>query len=319
MKKAGSNNENLINAPLGSRFMFLSKPQKAVSYIVIILTAVFVVYFTAQAAMEGYPDIYGIDAKMENEPEIDINSEIKIVFNQPVVFLNEDNIEITPYVRRGQVLSDDGKILTLNHEEPFLPETKYEIELKGVRGLSGLLMDSKKFNIYTRSSGKDNNEIGLEKEEVIFAELQLSKNKYIPPVISQPVTEIEVEPKFKEGKYIDISIDYQVMTIFEDGVKVNSFLVSSGIPGLSTPLGTYSVQRKEINHWSSGYGLWMPYSLNFSGPFYIHELPYWPGGYREGESHLGHKASHGCVRLGMGPAKYVYDWADIGTPIYIHK
>jgi len=59
--------------------------------------------------------------------------------------------------------------------------------------------------------------------------------------------------------------------------------------------------------------------MNFNGPDYIHELPYWPNGYREGENHLGVKVSHGCVRLGIGPAKYVFDWAEIGTPVYVHK
>jgi lipoprotein-anchoring transpeptidase ErfK/SrfK len=80
------------------------------------------------------------------------------------------------------------------------------------------------------------------------------------------------------------------------------------------------VLSKEKNHWSAKYKLWMPFSMNFAaGGYYIHELPYWPNGYREGESHLGHRVSHGCVRLGIGPAEYVFNWAEIGTPVYIHN
>ena len=47
-------------------------------------------------------------------------------------------------------------------------------------------------------------------------------------------------------------------------------------------------------------------------------LPYWPSGYREGTNHLGIPVSHGCVRLGIGPAKTLYDWAEIGTTVAIY-
>jgi len=59
--------------------------------------------------------------------------------------------------------------------------------------------------------------------------------------------------------------------------------------------------------------------LNFYNGYFIHELPYWPGGYREGENHLGIPVSHGCVRLGIGAAAKVYQFAAIGTKVVIHK
>lgn len=62
----------------------------------------------------------------------------------------------------------------------------------------------------------------------------------------------------------------------------------------------------------------MPHSLRFYGGYFIHELPYWPGGYREGEDHLGQRVSHGCVRLGVGVAEDVYKFADVGTPVIVH-
>ncbi len=307
-----------IDPAMSMEDFFSSKAIKIVLYLALASTSFLVLYFTARAGMEKYPSIYSIDAKAENDAGIEAGSEIKIVFNQPVIFFDKKNVKIVPALEFDPVLSGDGKELILKHDEPFSPESKYEVQLKEVRGLSGLAMDDKKFIFLIRSSEIGGNKLDLEDREAIFSQFQLSQNKYIPPQVSTPKVDLEIEPEFKEGKYIDVSIDYQTMTLFEDGAKVNSFLVSSGIPGMSTPLGTYSVKKKEDNHWS-GYGLWMPYSMNFSGPYYIHELPYWPGGYREGENHLGIKASHGCIRLGIGPAKYVYDWAEIGTPVFIHK
>ncbi len=123
-----------------------------------------------------------------------------------------------------------------------------------------------------------------------------------------------------EGKYIDVDIARQSMVLFEEGRVRGQFTVSSGKPGMDTPKGTFSVQNKAPRPWSQAYGLYMPYWMAFTadGKFGIHELPEWPGGYKEGANHLGHPVSHGCIRLGVGAAQEVYEWADMGTPIVIH-
>lgn len=128
------------------------------------------------------------------------------------------------------------------------------------------------------------------------------------------------EPALKTGKYIDINIESQVMVIFEEGSAIDAFLVSSGKRGMDTPEGTFSIHNKTPRAWSKTYGLYMPYWMAIvpGGKFGIHELPEWPGGYKEGANHLGTRVSHGCVRLGVGNAQRVYNWADIGTPVVIH-
>ncbi|MFA5777741.1 MAG: L,D-transpeptidase [Parcubacteria group bacterium] len=129
------------------------------------------------------------------------------------------------------------------------------------------------------------------------------------------------EAKIKEGKYIDINTKSQVMAIFENGEILDAFMVSSGKKGMETPNGTYHIANKTPRAWSKEYGLFMPYwqALVPSGKFGIHELPEWPGGYKEGQNHLGTPVSHGCVRLGVGPAERVYNWTDIGTPVMVHS
>jgi lipoprotein-anchoring transpeptidase ErfK/SrfK len=123
-----------------------------------------------------------------------------------------------------------------------------------------------------------------------------------------------------EGKYIDINLKSQVMVTFENGKVLDAYMVSTGKRGMETPVGTYHIANKTPRAWSKEYGLFMPYwnALVPSGKFGIHELPEWPGGYKEGAAHLGTPVSHGCVRLGVGPAKIVYDWAGIGTAVVVH-
>ena len=127
-------------------------------------------------------------------------------------------------------------------------------------------------------------------------------------------------PQITEGKYIDINIDAQIMTLFENGKLLESYLISSGLPGMDTPKGTFEIHNQHPRPWSKQYELFMPYwmAITPDGKYGIHELPEWPGGYKEGENHLGIPVSHGCVRLGVGSAKRVYEWAEVGIPVVIY-
>lgn len=120
-------------------------------------------------------------------------------------------------------------------------------------------------------------------------------------------------------KWIEIDLSDQKLR-YGQGPKVfNVFPVSTGVAAYPTPIGEFHINDKMLKAWSH-YGLWMPYWMPFIGSLYgIHELPYWPNGYREGEDHLGKPASHGCVRLGIGAAKELYNWAEIGTKVTVKK
>lgn len=127
-------------------------------------------------------------------------------------------------------------------------------------------------------------------------------------------------PKKETGKYIDINLGSQVMTLFEDGRSVDAYIISSGKRGMDTPKGEFQIYNQALRPWSKKYSLYMPYwqAITPDGQFGIHELPEWPGGYKEGANHLGTPVSHGCVRLGIGSAKRVYEWATVGTPVVIY-
>ncbi len=122
----------------------------------------------------------------------------------------------------------------------------------------------------------------------------------------------------KLQKSIHIAIANQRMTQNVMGIPIKSHLVSTGLPSMPTPVGSFKVLQKSPRAWSHAGKLWMPYWMHFSGRGHgIHELPEWPNGHKEGQNHLGKKASHGCVRLGIGDAKEVYEWTPIGTPVIV--
>lgn len=121
------------------------------------------------------------------------------------------------------------------------------------------------------------------------------------------------------NKRIEVNTRAQVVSYFLGGVKLGSFTVSTGKPSMPTPKGHFTIFNKIPKAWSRAYGLWMPYWMGMQyGKFGFHELPVWPNGYKEGENHLGHAVSHGCIRLGVGPAEFLYDWTPVGTPVFIY-
>lgn len=121
----------------------------------------------------------------------------------------------------------------------------------------------------------------------------------------------------KLEKRIEVNTGAQELSYFLGGVRMGKFIISSGINN-STPKGHFTITNKSPKAWSS-YGLWMPFWMGLgNGKVGLHELPVWPNGYREGEDHLGKPVSHGCVRLGVGSAEFLYNWAEVGTPVFIY-
>lgn len=117
---------------------------------------------------------------------------------------------------------------------------------------------------------------------------------------------------------LQINLKQQKLDYLLNGYIWKSFDVSSGKASMPTPKGEFVILNKIDKAWSRTYKLWMPYWMGINSPgIGLHELPVWPSGYREGENHLGTPVSHGCVRLGVGSAAYIYDRVASGTKVII--
>lgn len=117
---------------------------------------------------------------------------------------------------------------------------------------------------------------------------------------------------------LEIDLKKQRLYYFISDVQWREFKVSTGKKSMPTPKGEFTVKNKIKKAWSKTYGLWMPYWMGLVGGIGIHELPVWPNGYREGESHLGTAVSHGCIRLGTKEAPYLFERLDVGTKVKIY-
>jgi hypothetical protein len=106
------------------------------------------------------------------------------------------------------------------------------------------------------------------------------------------------------GKHVEADLSRQVMVLAR-GKKVEEiYHVSSGAPATPTILGKYRFYRKDPGYNSLG----MYYSVYFIRGYAIH-------GYKSVPTY---PASHGCLRNPIPDSKHIYDWVDIGDPIYVY-
>lgn len=113
--------------------------------------------------------------------------------------------------------------------------------------------------------------------------------------------------------YVDLA-EMQV-TLIDNGTELRKIpVLSKGKPGSfwETPTGNYRVETKEATHFSSIGNVWMPYSMQFFGNYFIHGWPHYDDGTPVKVGYSG-----GCIRLSTEDAAQVYAFAELGTPIYI--
>lgn len=115
-----------------------------------------------------------------------------------------------------------------------------------------------------------------------------------------------------EKRQLDLLLGSQTFNYYEDDQLVWSGKISSGAAEHPTPQGNFRVQAKNKRKRSGSYTNYfdlatpMPYALQFSGPYWVHE------GYVPNEP-----ASHGCVRLRYEDAKFVYARIKVGDAVNV--
>jgi peptidoglycan hydrolase-like protein with peptidoglycan-binding domain len=107
------------------------------------------------------------------------------------------------------------------------------------------------------------------------------------------------------GKHVEFDWSRQVLVLADHGKPYRVYHVSSGKPSTPTVFGSYSFYRKQPGTNSHG----MVYSSYFIGGYAIH-------GYVDVPNYA---ASHGCLRVPIPNAVSIYNWIDLGDPIYAYE
>lgn len=139
------------------------------------------------------------------------------------------------------------------------------------------------------------------------------------PALSDPDFFGKVKQQFIDSKadFLEADLSAMKIQVYKSGVLFLEVpIVTKGRPGSwwETPAGLYKVDSKEKAHFSGMGHVWMPWSINFQGNFYIHGRTYYPDGTLTSKTYTG-----GCIRLDTDDAQKVYDAVDIGTPVLVFE
>jgi hypothetical protein len=125
------------------------------------------------------------------------------------------------------------------------------------------------------------------------------------------------------GKWISINLIQQLLTAYDGTMPLRTIEVTTGMAGWETPPGFYSIINRVPNETmnSGAIGAENFFRLDdvlftqyFTDLGHALHFAWW----RTKET-IGRPGSHGCVNLLLDDARFLWDWAALGTPVYVHR
>jgi len=130
-----------------------------------------------------------------------------------------------------------------------------------------------------------------------------------------------------------VSLGLEKLFAYQDGALLGDTVVTTGGPRTATPAGNYSVLQKRTNFymtspwpeddWRWYAPSWVNYALLFqSSGYFIHDAPwrhnFGPGSNAQfGQAGGDYTGTHGCVNVPLDFEANLFNWADIGTPVFV--
>nr|MBA2520670.1 L,D-transpeptidase family protein [Chloroflexia bacterium] len=125
------------------------------------------------------------------------------------------------------------------------------------------------------------------------------------------------------GKWIDIHLTQQLMTVYDGITPLRTVVITTGMAGWETPPGLFYILHRVANETmtNDAIGAENFYRLEdvlftqyFTDRGHALHFAWW----RTPET-IGRPGSHGCINMLLEDARYLWDWAEIGTAILIRR
>lgn len=122
------------------------------------------------------------------------------------------------------------------------------------------------------------------------------------------------------GRWIEVNLEEQVLTVYEDQRMVFATLIASGVEPYWTQPGLFQIYEKKETENMSG-----AFAADRSDYYYLQNVP-WTMYYDQARAlhgaywhtNFGYPQSHGCLNLSVGDAHWLYDWAQVGDWVWVH-
>ena len=120
---------------------------------------------------------------------------------------------------------------------------------------------------------------------------------------------------------IDVNLSTQQVTVLYKDAIIKSMACSGGKAETPTPPGIFTTYQKIYYAWIPKFAQGAYYWTRFYGPYLFHSVPYDANGNMMTEelNKIGTPASHGCIRLLLEDAKWVYETLPLGMKVNVHN
>jgi hypothetical protein len=140
---------------------------------------------------------------------------------------------------------------------------------------------------------------------------------------SQQNSQSDIQVDYQDvGSFkIDVNLTTQQVIVYYKDSVIKSMICSGGLPESPTPLGSFMTYQKIYYAWIPKFDQGAYYWTRFYGPYLFHSVPFNKEGNMLVEEYakLGSPASHGCVRLELEDAKWLYEVLPLGIGVIIHN
>ena len=140
----------------------------------------------------------------------------------------------------------------------------------------------------------------------------LPTNTFYPTNTPKPAPTYAL-PVDEGTHWIEVNLSQQRLYAYAGDTLINSFVVSTGTWATPTVTGYFNIYLKYVSTTMSGPGYYLtnvPYAMYFYGDYGIHGT-YW-------HDNFGTPMSHGCVNMRTSDAGWLYNFAPMGTLVFIH-
>ena len=120
---------------------------------------------------------------------------------------------------------------------------------------------------------------------------------------------------------IEVDLENQRALVFHRDEILKEMICSGGAPESPTPQGEYVTYEKIEYAWVERFGVGAYYWIRFFEDYLIHSVPFDEDGVMivEEFEKLGNPASHGCIRLRLEEAKWLYEMLPLGVKVVIYQ
>jgi lipoprotein-anchoring transpeptidase ErfK/SrfK len=135
----------------------------------------------------------------------------------------------------------------------------------------------------------------------------------VAPVKLSPTQQAIARLKRSPDRWIEVNLTTQRVIAWEGKRWVDAMIVSTGKETTPTVTGVFAIydRYRETRMQGDDYDIPdVPYVMYFYGGYGFHGT-YW-------HNRFGTPVSHGCVNLAVDKAKWLYEFATIGTPVVVH-